>query len=476
MKPVIALVALIAGSVLAADVARPPLIDAVKNGDKVALRALIQKKVDVNATDADGSTALHWASYRDDPESADLLIRAGAKVNAATDLGVTPLWPASENGNLLLVRRLLNAGANPNAALLAGETSVMVAARSGYPEIVDLLLAKGANPNAHGIRGQTALMWAVSQKHPDVVKVLIARHADIQLKSDVWTDVMAVPPHGYLPYNKAIPHGGETALMFAARVGDLSSAKLLVSAGANVNDADAWGVSATTLAAHSGFRDFVEFLLDKGADPNAAPNGFTALHEAIMRRDEKMVAALLDHHADPNTPLKTWTPTRRSSEDFHFEPSMVGATPFWMASRFLEPNVMRMLAEHGADPKFVLHVTWVASQGTGQQERTQTVTALQAAVGVVGDAGNRDSGGAAAWVPPAPSERETLTLEAVKLAVDFGADVNATGNDGRTALDGAKSLKYESVIAFLQTRHRSDRTRPRTHPRRGKVAQAFRVA
>src|SRR6202011_1357779 len=105
-----------------------------------------------------------------------------------------------------------------------------------------------------------------------------------------------------------IPHGGETALMFAARVGDLESAKLLVAAGANVNDADAWGVSATTLAAHSGFREFVEFLLAKGADPNAAPNGFTALHEAIMRRDEKMVTALLDHHADPNIPLKTFTP------------------------------------------------------------------------------------------------------------------------------------------------------------------------
>ncbi len=122
-------------------------------------------------------------------------------------------------------------------------------------------------------------MWAVSQKHPAVVKVLLSHHADLNLKSDVWTDVMAVPPHGYLPYNKAIPHGGETALMFAARVGDLDSAKLLVAAGAHVNDADAWGISATTLAAHSGFRDVVEFLL-KGADPNAAPNGFTALREA----------------------------------------------------------------------------------------------------------------------------------------------------------------------------------------------------
>jgi ankyrin repeat protein len=402
-----------------------------------------------STTEADGSTPLHWASYRDDLEGADRLIRAGANVNAANDLGVTPLWPASENGSSAMVRRLLEAGANPNAALLSGETPVMVAARSGYPDVVEQLLSKGATVNAHGPRGQTALMWAVSQKHPSVVKVLLAYHADIQLKSEVWSEVMAVPPHGYLGYNKAIPHGGETALMFAARVGDLESAKLLAAAGANVNDADAWGVSATTLAAHSGFRDLVEFLLDKGADPNAAPNGFTALHEAVMRRDEKMVAALLSHHADPNAPLKTWTPTRRSSEDFHFEPSLIGATPFWLAARYLEPNVMRMLVAHGADPLFVLHVTWVASQGTGQQERTETANALLAATGVLADNGNRDSGGASAWVPPAPSELEALTLETVKLAVELGVDANATDKDGRTALDGAKNLKFDSVIGFL---------------------------
>src|SRR5580765_4514406 len=292
----------------------PPLVAAMKNADRDALRLLLQQRASVNVAEADGTTALHWASYRDDVESADLLIRAGANVNAANDLGATPLWTASLNASAPMVKRLLDAGANPNAALLAGETPLMVAARSGYPEVVEMLLAKGANPNAHGERGQTALMWAVSQQHPAVVKVLTAHGADLKARSDVWNEVMAVPPHGYLPYNLTIPHGGETALMFAARVGDLESARLLVAAGANVNDADAWGVSATTLAAHSGFTDLVLFLLDKGADPNAAPNGFTALHEAIMRRDEKMAAALLDHHADPNFPLKTLTPTRRSSD------------------------------------------------------------------------------------------------------------------------------------------------------------------
>src|SRR5262245_40005103 len=213
---------------------RPPRVDAARNGDREALRALLQKHADVNAAEPDGSTALHWASYRDDVESAGLLIRAGAKVSAANDLGVTPLWTASQNGSEAMVRVLLQAGANPNAPLLAGETPVMVASRSGYAAIVEQLIARGAHVNARAARGQTAVMWAVSQTHPDVVKVLVAHGADIHARSDAWSQVMAVPPHGHLEYNRSIPHGSDTALLFAARVGDLESAKLLVAAGANV--------------------------------------------------------------------------------------------------------------------------------------------------------------------------------------------------------------------------------------------------
>ena len=432
---------LIAAAGAAAD--RPPLVDAARNGDRDTLRALLQKSTNVNAADADGSTALHWASYRDDIESVDLLIRAGAKVNAANDLGVTPLWTASQNGSEAMVRRLLEAGANPNAALLAGETPVMVAARSGYPAVVEQLIAKGANVNAHGARSQTALMWAAAQKHPDVVKVLLAHGANIHARSEVWSQVMAVPPHGYLPYNKVIPAGGETALMFAARVDDLASAKLLVAAGANVNDADAWGISATSLAAHSGYREMVEFLLEKGADPNASASGFAPLHEAIMRRDEKMVSALLAHGADPNAPLRTWTPTRRSSDDFNFPPELVGATPFWLAARFTEPGVMRLLLKHGADPLFVHHGDHVVEPkgNEGFQHRTDVTTALMAAVGM--------GGGGNAWVPTDRSEREALTLEAVQLAAELGVNVNAANTDGRTALNAARTLKYDTVVKFL---------------------------
>lgn len=419
---------------------RPSVVAAARDGDIVALRALIQKKADVNAAEPDGTTALLWASYRNDLECADLLLRAGARVNAANDLGVTPLWPAAENGSSAMVRRLLQAVANPNAALLSGETPLMVGARSGYPDVVEQLLAKGANPNAHGTRGQTALMWAVAQKHPDVVKVLLAHRADIRLKSDVWSEVMAVPPHGYLGYNKAIPHGGETALMFAARVGDLDSANLLVAAGANVNDTDAWGVSATTLAAHSGFRDLVGFFLQKDANPNAPGPGFTALHEAIMRRDAEMVKALLDHGADANAPLKTWTPTRRSSDDWYFDPSLIGATPYWLAARFSEPDVMRLLVQHGADPKFVHHADYVAEQGFGAVNRKETVNAVMAATGILR---------ANPWVEIPRKDREPLMLETVKLAVELGADVNLADTDGRTALDAAKAARYQSVVDFL---------------------------
>jgi ankyrin repeat protein len=423
-----------------------PLIDAARNTDREAVRRLIQKKVDVNAAEADGTTALHWASDRDDGDSAELLIRAGANVNAANDLGATPLWTASLNGSAEMVRRLLQAGANPNAALLLGETPLMVASRSGNADVVELLVRRGADVNARAARGQTALMWAVAQKHPRVVTVLLAHGADVHARSNSWSQVEAVSPHGHLEYNRAIPYGRNTALLFAARAGDLVSARLLVESGANVNDQDARGVSAVVLAAHSGFRELVEFLLERGADPNSAAAGFTALHEAIMRRDEGLVRTLLDHGADPHARLQTWTPTRRQSSDFHFEPELVGATPFWLAARFVQPAVMRLLVERGADPLFVHHSERVVDGPAGKayEHRTEATTALMAAVGM--------GGGGSAWVPPERNQREALALETVKLALTLGIDVNAKNTDGRTALDAARALKYETVTAYLVER------------------------
>ena len=420
-----------------------PLIEAARNTDRAQIRRLVQEKVDVNAAEPDGTTALHWASYRDDGESAEVLIKAGANVNAANDLGATPLWTASLNGSAAMVRRLLQAGANPNAALLLGETPLMVASRSGNPDVVTQLVVKGANVNARAARGQTALMWAVAQKHPDVVKVLLLNRADVHARSEGWRQMEAVSPHGAPEYNREIPYGNNTPLMFAARVGDLASAKLLVAAGADVNDQDAWGISVVTLAAHSGFLDLVEFLLDKGADPNKSAAGFTALHEAIMRRDEPLVRTLLARGADPRAPLQAWTPTRRQSSDLHFEPELVGATPFWLAARFSQPNVMRWLVELGVDPLFIHRSDRIVDgrEGRAYDHKLDATTALMAAVGM--------GGGGTAWVPPDRSQREALMLETVKLAIELGIDVNAMNTDGRTALDAAKTLKYETVVTYL---------------------------
>ena len=430
-------------SLLGAAAGRPPIVDAARNGNRDAVRTLLQKGANVNEAEGDGTTALHWASYKDDLQIADALIKASANVNAANDLGATPLWTASQNGSEAMVKRLLDSGARPNLALLSGETSLMVASRTGNPAVVELLLAKGANANARGSRDQTALMWAVAQKHPEVVKVLLSRGADVHARSATWTDVEAVPPHGRLEYNKAIPHGGDTALMFASLVGDVASARLLVAAGANVNDADAWGVSATALAAHSNFEELVEFLLDKGANASAAEAGFSALHVGIMHRSARTVRALLEHGADPNAPLKTWTPTRRSSRDFNFPPEFVGASPYWLAARIAEPELMRLLLKHGADPRFVHRVEYVPDGGRTEGisiARTYVTTPVMAATGM---------GGGSEWVPIA-SGREKQMLEAVKIATEAGADLNIANTDGRTALDAARTLKYESVVKALE--------------------------
>ena len=212
-----------------------------------------------------------------------------------------------------LVARLLQAGANPNLALLAGETPLMVASRSGKAEIVEQLLRQGrqrqragrARPDrAHVGRGAAASGGR---------QMLLAHGADVHARSEVWSEMMAVPPHGLPQYNRMIPHGGDTALLFAARVGDLDSAKLLVAAGANVNDADAWGVSATVMAAHAGFVELVEFLLERGADPNAAAAGFSALHAAIMRR----------RHQDGRRAARAWRRSQCAAEGVDADPALV---------------------------------------------------------------------------------------------------------------------------------------------------------
>lgn len=420
------------------------LLEAAKQADVAAVRALLEQGAPVDAIEGDGTTALHWASYHDEIATVQRLLTAGADVNVANDLGVTPLWTASQNGSEELVRMLLTAGANPNLALLAGETPMMVAARSGAREVVGLLVAHGAALEARGSRGQTALMWAVAQGHSQAVDLLLSQGADPHARSAVWGEVMGVPPHGQPEYNRDIPHGGNTALMFAARVGSVASARHLIAAGADVDDTNAWGVSATTMAAHAGFGELVALLLEEGADPNAAEAGFGAIHVAVMRQELAMVTTLLEHGADPNVLLRTWTATRRASRDFHFAPPLVGATPFWLASRFTAPAIMRVLADHGADPLVVHHAAYKSPADLHPLQ--EATTALMAATGMGGSRRLR------AWARQNSSHVERLALESVQLAVELGVDINATDLEGRTALDGARMARLRSVAAYLESR------------------------
>lgn len=458
-------IAMLAVFGFAAVASAQPVAEAARTADWAAVRALVEQGADVTAPQGDGTTALHWAGYWDEGDMAALLLDAGADANAMTDLGVTPLWTACENGSAQMTRILLEVGADPNAALLSGETLLMTATHSGSAAVIEQLLAAGADVNtAEQGRGQTALMWAVAQRHPDVVEALLAHQPDVHVRSDARTEVVKTSPEPWNPdYIIDLLQGGYTPLLFAARVGDLDSARLLVAAGADVNDTAPYGTSATVVAAHSGHGELAAFLLEQGADPNAAGAGYTALHAAILHKDDYLVAALLVRGADPNVPVVRSTPVRRDSVDYYLHPSYVGATPFWLAARFSAPAIMRLLAEHGADP-LVAHrpVYWdgqLAESDDRAEVREGDTTAVMAAAGLGGraplfavDRLNRIAESApvrSTRREPDPVEREAVTLEAVRVAAELGVDVNTANAVGETALHAVAARGYDTVIAYL---------------------------
>jgi len=404
------------------------LIEAARSADLTKVGALLEQRVDVNAPQADGATALHWAAHWDDDGMAVALIRAGAAVDATNDFGVTPLWLASLNGNATMVKMLLTAGADASVALPSGETVLMTAARSGSAETVSHLVTHGANLNAQEhSRGQTALMWAVAQQHPEAVKALIEHGADVHMRSTprprrIHTRTAGFNPAGVID----IVQGGFTAMLFAARTGNLNAATLLVAGGADVNDTSLSGTSTLVVAAHSGHTAFARFLLGQGADPNADNAGYSALHTATLRGDLDLVKALLAQGADPNALVERGSPGRRNSPDYVLEHDVVGATAFWLAARFGEPGIMRALADHGAEPRVVM------PDGT---------TPLIAAT----NARRRTEPGLAA--NPANDERQVL--EATRVALTSGVDIDATDASGNTALHTAASRRLDLVVQLL---------------------------
>jgi ankyrin repeat protein len=422
------------------------LIDAVRARDSARVRALLTERVNVNATQGDGATALHWAVHVDDLALVDTLIRAGARADVADDTGATPLFLACTNRNAESVSKLLAAGANPNAALLSGESVLMTCARAGNATAVRALLGRGANVNAkESAHNQTALMWAAAQSHPQVVEALLERGADVRARSREYTQTVTsevTQRAGREELNYTVPRGGMTALLFAARSGDAESARRLVTAGADVNEALPDGASALIVAAHSGHRQAAIALLEKGANPNANAVGYTALHAAVLRSDVELVQALLARGADPNAPITKGTPLRRNSQDFELPKTLIGATPYLLAAKFLEPEIMRAIAAAGADTR---------------RPMKDGATPLMAAsgMGIVAPAQDEKRGTdrrGLAILDGGVVEPESRVVETVTTALTLGSDLEAVNPSGETAVHIASAQGYETVVRVLAER------------------------
>jgi uncharacterized protein len=412
------------------------LIDAVRQKDLQLVRTLVKQRIDVNAPQGDGSTALHWAARVDSMEIAEALLRAGARAGAANDNRVTPLHLACINRNGAMVGRLLAAGADANAATWNGETALMTCARAGSPSAVKSLLLHGANVNAkEGAHDQTALMWAAAQSHPDVVQLIVEAGGDVRARSRTYPETVVgedTQRAGREELNYTILAGGMTPLMFAARSGDAASARLLVAAGANPNDRRSDGMSALVMAAYSGRTDAAVVLVERGADPNDMATGYAPLHAAILKSDLELVKALLAHGANPNLRMTKGTPKRRDSEDFNLPATLIGSTPYLLAAKFAESEILRALEAGGADAGLAM---------------PNGATALMLAAGM-GSAAIANRRGVRT-VDFGKLEPESQVLAAVTAALNGGADVNATNQVGDTALHSAAALGYNTVIQFL---------------------------
>jgi uncharacterized protein len=479
---------LLAALGMATSLSARELPDAMMKGDLRTVQNLLASGADASQAQPDGATALHWAVYRQDVAAVRALVEAGADANAANAAGMTPLALANEAGIPAIIGQLLEAGADPNEKLLNGETALMMAARTGNVEAMELLLQHGAEIDAReNLRGTTPLMWAAAYGNAPAVALLLEHGADKHAQS-------ATAPLGRRPYLAPTARariteflrgdgfqfaitvnlegegerveeqrteeveldlpvvdeneppdpsrdprigGGLTPLVFAARVGDLRTVQTLVEAGADINQVTEYGWTPLLAAINNRYYRLADYLLDQGADPNIQnTGGWNTLYLATKNRnieggdyptrrpdmdDMVLIRKLLDLGADPNMRMASSTETRTIfTHQWLYEE---GATPFLRASMSGDLELMELLLEHGADPLIPTE---------------HGVTPLHVASGI-------------GWVEGVTNERSRAqTLEAVKLLIDLGNDVNAQDwVDLRTPLMGAAHKGRPEIIQVL---------------------------
>jgi ankyrin repeat protein len=434
---------------------------AARDSDIDSVRKHLAAGADVNEPEADGTSALLWAAYQSSPELTALLLEAGANPNAANEFGVTPLLQASRYGDVATLRVLLARGADIASAVRDGETPLMAAARAGNVEAVTLLIEHGADPNeADSVEGQTALMWAAAENHGAVVKALAARGAEVNGRSNV----LEAPTRDILDFRTdkngqalqtlltTFPRGGLTPLLFAARQGSVDGARSLIEAGADLNLADPEGITPLVLAIRNGHYALAALLVEKGANVNAGDRvNRTPLYMAVDMHtldwiqnrpapksedtiDSVDVARLLlERGATPNARLSAnppgWKGDAIAAQNTFGNVVGAGTTPFLRAAKNADLPMMRLLLEKKADPAIATR------NGT---------TALMALVGGLGR-----KYGADLRVSPA---EEKNALEAAKLLLDLGADVNAANEAGQTPLHAAAAIGANGVVGFLVER------------------------
>jgi ankyrin repeat protein len=454
LLPVLMTVVLTAGA--GAAVPEPEVVVAVKTGDVSSVRALVQRKADVNARETDGTTALHWAVRVAAQPTVDILIKAGADVNAVNRYGVTPLAVAAKAGNAAMLETLLTSGArvkDAEAGLPEGQTLLMHAARVGDVAALRLLLAAGSVVDARETRtGTTAIMWAATEDRAAAVRLLAEAGATLDVVSKVTAYPHTQNGVGLTGIEEGVsyvgqtvlPRGGWSAAMFAAREGAVGAVRSLADAGANLNLVDPEGTSALVIAVINGHYDVVSALLEKGADPNVADiKGMTPLYAAVDmhtlpttfgRPDPPLtvidgsvdaIKMLLAAGANPNARLKdvilkrVYNPgDNRLGE---------GATPFMRAARGADLAVMRLLIDGGADSKLTqkngnspLMLTASAGSGRGSDNNPDRVTEAQA-------------------------------IEALRFGISLGLDIEETNASGDTVMHVASTTNLGSpaVIQFL---------------------------